>query len=87
MEKTIRYFTDEEKMQLAMNIMVKPKGEVNMKYYKRESGTIVKMDDDMQVFYLDANKNWVNDQSLVDMFIDDLDYEEIDAGFELSILV
>ena len=55
-----------------------------MKYYKRESGTIVKMDDDMQVFYLDANKNWVNDQSLIDMFIDDLDYEEIDEE-ELSL--
>ena len=55
-----------------------------MKYYKRESGTIVKMDDDMQVFYLDANKKWINDQSLVDMFIDDLDYEEIDEE-ELSL--
>ena len=55
-----------------------------MKYYKRESGTIVKMDDDMQFFYLDANKKWINYQSLVDMFIDDLDYEEIDEE-ELSL--
>ncbi len=48
-----------------------------MKYYKRESGVIVKMDDNMQIYYLDENKNWINNQELIDMFIDDLDYEEI----------
>ena len=48
-----------------------------MKYYRRESGTIVKVDENMQIFYLDKNKNWVNDQELIDMFIEDLDYEEI----------
>ena len=49
-----------------------------MKYYKRESGTIVKIDEDMKIFYLDNNKNWINEQSLIDMFLDDQDYEEID---------
>ena len=44
-----------------------------MKYYRRESGTIVKVDENMQIFYLDKNKNWVNDQELIDMFIEDLD--------------
>lgn len=48
-----------------------------MKYYRRESGTIVRIDDDMKIFYLDDNKNWVNNQTLIDMFLDDFDYEEI----------
>lgn len=48
-----------------------------MKYYRRESGTIIKVDENMQIFYLDENKNWVNNQELIDMFIEDLDYEEI----------
>lgn len=49
-----------------------------MKYYKRESGVIVKVDDNMQIFYLNKNKEWVQDQRLIDMFLDDCDYEEID---------
>lgn len=48
-----------------------------MKYYKRESGTIVKIDDNMKIFYLNKKKEWINDQTLIDMFLDDLDYEEI----------
>lgn len=48
-----------------------------MKYYRRESGTIVKVDDNMQIFYLDKQGNWINNQELIDMFIEDLDYEEI----------
>lgn len=48
-----------------------------MKYYKRESGTIVKVDENLQIFYLDSNNNWINEQSLLDMFVDDLDYQEI----------
>lgn len=48
-----------------------------MKYYKRESGTIVMIDENMKIFYLDNDKKWINDQSLIDMFIEDLDYEEI----------
>lgn len=48
-----------------------------MKYYQRQSGTIVKIDDNMQIFYLDADKNWVNNQELIDMFVDELDYDEI----------
>ena len=51
-----------------------------MKYYKRESGTIVKIDENMQIFYLDENKNWINNQELIDMFVDELDYEEIDEN-------
>ena len=51
-----------------------------MKYYKRESGTIVKIDENMQIFYLDENKNWINNQKLIDMFVDELDYEEIDEN-------
>ena len=49
-----------------------------MKYYIRESGTIVKIDEEMQVYYLDNNHNWIHDQTLIDMFLDDLDYEEIE---------
>lgn len=56
---------------------VMSKSEVNMKYYKRESGTIVKIDDNMKIFYLNKKKEWINDQTLIDMFLDDLDYEEI----------
>ena len=48
-----------------------------MKYYKRESGTIVKVDENMKIFYLNSSKEWINDQTLIDMFLDDLDYEEI----------
>ncbi len=48
-----------------------------MKYYRRESGVIVKIDEEMQIFYLDEKKNWVQNQDLIDMFIEDLDYEEI----------
>ena len=48
-----------------------------MKYYQRESGIIVMIDDDMKIFYLNNEKKWVNDQSLIDMFVEDLDYEEI----------
>ena len=51
-----------------------------MKYYKRESGTIVKIDENMQIFYLDENKNWINNQELIDMFVDELDYEELDEN-------
>lgn len=48
-----------------------------MKYYQRESGTIVMVDENMKIFYLDNDKKWINDQELIDMFIEDLDYEEI----------
>lgn len=48
-----------------------------MRYFKRESGTIVRMDDNMQIYYLDNNNNWIHNQELLDMFIDELDYEEI----------
>lgn len=48
-----------------------------MKYYQRESGTIVMVDEDMKIFYLNNNKEWINEQQLIDMFIDDLDYIEI----------
>lgn len=48
-----------------------------MKFYKRDSGTIVMVDENMKIFYLDSNKKWVNDQKLLDMFLEDLDYEEI----------
>lgn len=57
-----------------------------MKYYKRESGTIVKMDENMQIFYLNQSKEWINDQSLIDMFIEDLDYEEINEDEVLKYL-
>ena len=48
-----------------------------MKYYQRESGTIVMIDENMKIFYLDNEKKWVNDQQLIDMFLEDLDYKEI----------
>lgn len=57
-----------------------------MKYYIRESGTIVKMDENMQIFYLNQSKEWINDQSLIDMFIEDLDYEEINEDEVLKYL-
>ena len=48
-----------------------------MKYYRRDSGTIVMVDENMKIFYLDCNKIWINDQKLLDMFIEDFDYVEI----------
>lgn len=48
-----------------------------MKYYKRESGVIVKVNDNMQIFYLSQKKEWIQEQRLIDMFLDDCDYEEI----------
>jgi len=57
-----------------------------MKYYKRESGVIVRVDDNMLIYYLNENKEWINDQSLLDMFIDDLDFEEISEEEVISYL-
>ncbi len=48
-----------------------------MKYYKRDSGTIVCVMDDMKIYYLNKAGKWINDQTLWDMFTDELDYEEI----------
>lgn len=48
-----------------------------MKYYKRDSGTIIMVDENMKIFYLDQNKKWINDQKLLDTFIEDFDYKEI----------
>ena len=60
-----------------MNMMSVKGNEVKMKYYQRESGTIVMIDENMKIFYLDNEKKWVNDQQLIDMFLEDLDYKEI----------
>jgi len=64
-------------VQSIINISHIQKKEVKMKYYKRDSGTIIMVDENMRIFYLDNNKNWVNNQKLLDMFIEDFDYVEI----------
>lgn len=57
-----------------------------MKFYQRESGTIVMVDENMKIYYLNSEGKWINDQTLLDMFTDDFDYVEISESEVKSLL-
>lgn len=48
-----------------------------MEYYRRESGLIVKLDDEMNIYYRNENGIWIQDQTLIDMFEEEYDFEKI----------
>lgn len=50
----------------------------NVKYFLRETGGIVKLENDVTVYSLDLNGDWILNQYLIGMFIDGInDYKEI----------
>ena len=59
----------------------------NIKYYKREKGGIVKLENNLLVYSLDLQGNWVSNQYLLSMFVDGMDDFKIISEDEVNQII
>ncbi len=59
----------------------------NIKYFKREKGGIVKLENNLLVYSLDLQGNWVSNQYLLSMFVDGMDDFKIISEDEVNQII
>ena len=59
----------------------------NIKYFKREKGGIVKIENNLLVYSLDLQGNWVSNQYLLSMFVDGMDDFKIISEDEVNQII
>ena len=59
----------------------------NIKYFKREKGGIVKLENNLFVYSLDLQGNWVSNQYLLSMFVDGMDDFKIISEDEVNQII
>jgi len=59
----------------------------NFKYYKLENGGVVKLENNVRLYSLDENGNWIPNQYFVSIFYDSpIEYEQISEEEVLDII-